>query len=118
DGDVAVGVPAHWLAADALLRGLGAPKEKLEELLSVSVQPPPARKIAVVLLRPGAGVPSEQLAVPYPTKSTMLLFIGQVPVSRVLLLTIATFPAVALIPIEATASGVGRFTVPPAPCSS
>ena len=51
-------------------RGMGAPVAKSAELLSVSVQPLPARSAAVVLLRTGAGAVSEQFADPKPMRST------------------------------------------------
>jgi hypothetical protein len=54
----AVGAP-HTLRALARLRGAGAPVLKSAPLLSVSVQPPAARRAAVVLLRVGATVPSK-----------------------------------------------------------
>jgi len=57
-------VPEHGLAGVALFRGFGAPLEKSVELLFESVQPPPARKSAVLLVRTGAVEPSEQLAPP------------------------------------------------------
>src|SRR5690242_14079088 len=56
--------PPHGARAVALLRGLAAAAAKSAELLSVSVQPPAARKTAFAVL--GAGVfapPSLQLAV-------------------------------------------------------
>jgi hypothetical protein len=65
---VEVGGEPHTLKVDDVLRGFGAPVAKSVELLSVSVQPPPARRIAFVLLGAGAGDVSEQFAVPpYPT---------------------------------------------------
>src|ERR1043165_3265417 len=54
----------------AVRRGFGLPVEKSDELLSVSVAPLFARRIAAVLLGAGAFAVSEQSAVaPYPTKS-------------------------------------------------
>jgi len=50
---------AQTLVVDALLRGLGAPAMKSALLLSVSVQPLPARRSAVVLLGAGAGPPRQ-----------------------------------------------------------
>jgi len=47
-----------------LFLGFGELVEKFEVLLSVSTHPPPALKIADVLLRVGAGLPSEQSALP------------------------------------------------------
>src|SRR3989304_5001689 len=58
-------LPPHGFSGEAVLRGAGAPALKSALLLSVSVQPPEARKTAVVLL--GAGVaplPSKKLALP------------------------------------------------------
>src|SRR5262245_12729898 len=57
------GAPHAWSVA-APLRGVGAALAKSAELLSLSVQPFAARRAAVVLERPGAGAPSEDLAVP------------------------------------------------------
>src|SRR3546814_18303993 len=57
--------PAHTFGAEALLRGFGVPDAKSAPLTLVSVQPPPLRSAAVVLLSPGAASePSEQLALP------------------------------------------------------
>src|SRR5690348_1809915 len=47
-----------------VLRGVGVPLAKFTALLSVSVQPAPARRSAVVLVSAGAGLPSKQLAPP------------------------------------------------------
>ncbi len=112
--------PAQGLKADAVLRGVGIPETKSLELTSVSVQPPSARRSAVVLLGAGAGpAPSKQLAVlPKPTKSTTLAPKGQPdPLRGVVLLTKATSPAVAPIVIEPVTSGVGNAVVPPVPCA-
>jgi hypothetical protein len=59
-----VEAPPHELVADAVLRGFGAPLAKSVELLSVSVQPLLARRLAVVFVRVAADDPSEQLAAP------------------------------------------------------
>src|SRR5207244_6958290 len=49
--------------ADAVLRGAGAPATKSDKLLSLSTQPAPTRKAAVVLLSAGAGPePSKKFA--------------------------------------------------------
>jgi hypothetical protein len=58
------GPPAQGWAAEAELCGAGAPVAKSAELTSVSVQPCPARMIALVAL--GAG------AAPEPSKSAAL----------------------------------------------
>jgi hypothetical protein len=63
--DVGVGDAEQTFKAALLLRGLGAPALKSVELLSVSVQPLVALNAAVVLLKEGATLPSEQL-VPVP----------------------------------------------------
>ena len=63
-------------------------------------------------------VPSEQFALPKPTRSTTVPPVGQAPLSSVVELTSATFPAVALIAIVPVASGAGRLVVPPVPCDS
>ena len=60
--EVTIGT-THLFVGEAVLRGFGAPAVKLAELLSVSVQPSPARRSAVVVLGAGAGLVSEQLAV-------------------------------------------------------
>src|SRR5689334_16191859 len=67
-GGVRTGAP-QTCNAEAELRGAGAAAVKSAELLSVSVQPLPARKAASVLLKVGAGLASEKLALPYPTRS-------------------------------------------------
>ncbi len=61
---VGVGVGTlHELSAVAVLRGLGVVAVKSVELLSVSVQPAPARTSAVVVEGAGATAVSKQLAV-------------------------------------------------------
>src|SRR2546425_3742793 len=106
--------PAHAFSGAEVFRGLGAPDEKSEALLLVSVQPRPARRTAVVLEGAMVGALSEQLAVgPKPTKSCTPAAKGQpVPVSAVVVFTSATLPAPAAIGIAT--SGVGRFVVSPA----
>ena len=124
DAGSAVPVPVglvsaeHAFTREAVFRGMGAPAAKSAELLSVSVQPLPARSAAVVLLRTGAGAVSEQLADPKPMRSTIAADAGQAPESAVVTLTSATLPFVALIGIVPVASGAGRLTVPPAPWAS
>src|SRR5262245_19848519 len=54
--------PPHVLAVVAEFRGETVPALKSDELLSVSVQPAPARLSDVVLLIVGAGLPSKLLA--------------------------------------------------------
>ena len=52
------------LSGEPVLRGFGLPVAKSAALLSVSVQPPRARRAAVVLLGPAVGpAPSKQFAV-------------------------------------------------------
>lgn len=51
---VEVGGAEHATIGELVLRGFGAPVAKSVELLSLSVQPPAARKSAVVLLGAGA----------------------------------------------------------------
>lgn len=119
--DVSVGVGvAQGFAVDKVLRGLGKPVVKSELLLSVSVQPFPARRSEVVLLGAGAAELSLQFVpAPYPTKSITLPEKGHpLPLSAVVEFTSATFPAVALRLILPVASGVGKFVVPPAPAAS
>src|ERR1700753_2304297 len=81
ENESAQGVIGEWL-----FRGDGAPGLKSELLWSESVQPADARIRAVVLLRAEAGLPSEALALPYPTKSTTCDPAGAAPVSKVVLL--------------------------------
>ena len=54
-GGVAVPQP-QTLKGDAVLRGLGEPTVKSAPLLSVSIQPAPLRRSAVVARRPPAAV--------------------------------------------------------------
>jgi hypothetical protein len=68
---VAVGVSVgvcgtpQGLAGDALFRGAGSADEKSAPFWSVSVQPPSARRAAVVLPSAGAAAaPSKKLALP------------------------------------------------------
>ena len=103
-----------------LLRGFGAPTAKSAPLLLVSMLPSPPRSAAVVLLSvPVGALPSKQLAaLPKPTKSTTFASaVGQAPVSAVVLRLSATLPAVPAMAMVPVASGVGRSTVPPAPCA-
>src|SRR5438270_4532838 len=74
-----VGSPPQEFAGAALLRGMGPMITKSLELLSVSTQPFPFRTAAVVLEREDVGPVSEQLAEPYPTRSTRLPPVGQGP---------------------------------------
>src|SRR5262245_5021100 len=64
-GQLAIGL-AQGKSAAALLRGVGAPFAKSAALLSLSAQPPPARRAAVVLVRLGdvGPAPSKAEAVP------------------------------------------------------
>src|SRR5262249_14419637 len=102
------------------LCGSGAPAVKSAELLSVSTVPPPARRSAVELDRPGAAAVSKSLAVPYPTKSCTAALDEQVAPqdSAGAWGARATLPLVALMPRPPEASGAGRATVPPAPAPS
>ena len=109
----------HGFVADAEFRGVGLPVEKSTELLSLSVQPLPARLADVVFVSTDAGDVSEQFAAPYPIKSTTVAPNGHpVPVKAVVLFTKATLPAVADMAMLPVASGVGRLVVPPAPAAS
>jgi hypothetical protein len=96
-----------------LLRGIG-PLLTLKSalLLSVSVQPLLFLIAATRFVVPPVGEVSEQLAAPYPTKSTIPFAkkAGQVPLKTVVLLTSATFPPVEPTAIDPVASGVGRRT--------
>ena len=88
------------------------PAVKSLALSSLSVQPPSARRAAVVFERPGATpLPSKQFAVPpYPMKSTIVAPVGHEAMA-IPLLTRATLPAVADMAIVPVASGVGSGTV-------
>ena len=92
-GVVQVGL--QGLKALEVFRGAGAAERKSVEFWLRSWHPFSALNIAVVLdPATDAALPSKQLAVPYPTKSTIEAPVGQlVPdVIVVLLLTSATFP--------------------------
>ena len=123
-GDVAVTAgalsPVQKCNGDAVLRGLGATTAKSDALLSESVQPISARRTAVVLLGAAVAAPSSKqfAVVPYPTRSTTAAPLGHDPLSGVATFARMTFPAVAPIAILPVASGVGRFTLPPAPGAS
>src|SRR3954451_13752927 len=93
-GGLFVGPVQLWSAV-AVLRGAAAAAAKSVLLLPASVQPLDARKIAFDVDGAGATAVSKQFAVdPYPTMS-MTLAVGQAPVSATVLLTSATFAAVA-----------------------
>ncbi|HEY0171667.1 MAG TPA: hypothetical protein VGB98_11650 [Pyrinomonadaceae bacterium] len=114
----AVGVAAQALNGEEVLRGVGAPVAKSDAFWFVSVQPPAARRTALVF--DGAGAfpePSEQLAVPKPTKSINAPPAGHEPVSAAAVLVSATLPAVAANWVVPVASAAGRSVVPPAPCA-
>jgi len=114
-----VGVAQAFVAEEVFL-GVGDAAAKSVLLLSVSVQPLPARMSAVVVLGAGAfAPPSLQFAVaPKPTKSTIDALAGQAPDKAVVVLMSATFPAVALIAIVPVTSAVGRLFTPFAPSDS
>src|SRR5687767_5090395 len=101
--------------------GLGVPVAKSTELLLLSVQPDAPLNAEVVLVNVAVGPdPSKQLVpVPYPTISWTLTPDGQtVPLVIVrLVFNNTTLPAPAAIGIVPITSGVGRLTVPPAPCA-
>ena len=111
--------PLQGLKLSLVFRGLGAPVAKSTELLSVSLQPPLTLRAAVVFVSAATAVPSAQLAVPYPTKSTTLTPNGQpLPVKAVVLFVKATLALVALMAVVPVASGAGKGVVPPAPAAS
>ena len=106
--------------------GVGVPVIKSVLLLFVSK---PLGFLWIDVLFDAAGayeVPSKQLGIvvdeePKPTKSMIWLPVGQVPLNGVVEVTNATLAAVALIPIDPIASGVGKFVnipvaVPAASC--
>ena len=96
--EVGVGVDAWQLFnGEPLLRGFGAPSAKSRALLSVSMQPPPARKSAVVLLGAGA---DPRLRSNWPSHRSQRnqrhrRQTGKVPLNGVALVTKATLPTVA-----------------------
>ena len=66
-------------------------------------------KMEVVLLGAGAAAtPWKKLAVPNPTKSTIVELEGEAPLKAVVEFTRATFPVVPLIDIAPVAFAVGR----------
>src|SRR3546814_19449393 len=102
--------PAHTFGAEALLRGFGVPDVKSAPLTLVSVQPPPLRSAAVVLLSPGAASePSEQLALPSPPQSA--LPVGPLPPRAAVCSLRAPFPLLPPLEMVPTASGLGRCWV-------
>ena len=109
--------PPQLLSGEEVLRGFTAPAVKSAALLSVSVQPPLLRMVAVVLEGAAAGPePSKQLAfVAKPTKSMIWAPLGQAPLRAVVELTRAALPPVPAMRILPMASGVGSGVVPPAP---
>ena len=111
----AVSPPPHGATVIAVFRGAGAPAKKSPLLLSVSVQPAPARDADVVLLRVAVGpAPSKQfVVVPKPTKS--MTAVGQEPDRVVVESTSATLPAPAAIGIVPATSAVGGTTPHGAP---
>src|SRR5215471_5893759 len=112
-----VGSPPHTWRGATLLRGMGPMAAKSFRLLSVSTQPLPLRRAAVVLSRVPTGVFSEQFVPdpPYPTKSAMAVLTGQAPERAVVVLTSATLPEAAPMLMVPVTSGEGRSVVPPAP---
>jgi hypothetical protein len=110
-------------AGEAEFLGAATSTAKSLALLSVSVQPPAARTTALALLLddgPVAPVPSEQMAYPQPTKSTIVAEVGHDPDSAVVAFTKATFPAAELMlttVVETSAVGRGEPTAPPASCT-
>src|SRR5437762_9295283 len=122
--------PPQLFAGDALLRGIGPAMMKSARLLFVSTQPFTLRIAAVVLARTAVGFPSKQLALPYPTRSTMLLPAGQtLPFSGAVSATRATLPLLApraipgaggLVPLRVVSitSAAGKGVVPPLPWDS
>ena len=114
---VAVGVgdgPPQVCIGDVELRGAGVAVEKSAALLSVSVQPEPARMSDNVFEPTGATAPSKQLAVPYPIKSIISAPLGHAPVRAVVPFTKAILPFTAPMLIVPIASGVGKG-IPTAP---
>src|ERR1700755_1040432 len=88
----------HRWTTLAELRGFGEPAEKSTLLSPALAHPAPPRRLAVVLVRVGAGVPREQFAAPNPTKSTTLLrLVGHDPLRAVAEFTKAILAVVALI---------------------
>ena len=113
-------VPLQSYGAVELLRGVGAPVAKSAALLSVSVQPPPPRKIVRVFEGAGAGpLPSYAFAPdPYPTKSTSDANpAGLETVNTAMLFNSATLPAAvasASVPTTSAAGNGAPFAPPDA----
>ena len=105
------------MSGELLLRGFGVPVAKSVEFSLASMHPPLLRKSEVVLLGAGACAdPSKQSAVPYPIKSITEAENGQpLSVIAVVLLTNATFAAVAERLAVPLASDAGRLAPTPPP---
>ena len=119
DGGALIGEDEQVVMGVDVLCGTGASALKSALLLFVSTQAL-VRMAAVVFDSVAVGDPSEQLAAePKPTKSCKVgSLVGHEPESAVVLLTSATFPAVALMAIVPVTSGVGSGVVPAAPAPS
>ena len=92
-------------AADLVLRGVGAATSKSLALLSVST-PTSLRWTDSVFLVFPAGLPSETVAAPHPTRSTTVPLASISRAMASLPLNVKPFPV---------ASGVGSGSVPPSP---
>jgi hypothetical protein len=114
-GVLVVGGP-QTVSVDAVVRGRGASAEKSALLLLVFAQML-VRIAAIVFDNVTVGDPSEQFATdPNPTKSCRVgSLVGHEPERGVVVLTSATFPAVALMAIVPGIVGVGSAVVPPEP---
>ena len=111
---VIAGATTHGFSGEDVLRGFGAPAPKSARLLSVSAHPELLRSKAVVLEVVGAAAPSKKLAVPHPTRSTIIASCAGVhgvdpplQASPMAELTRITFPAVADMAVVPLASGDG-----------
>ena len=74
---VGLGFEPHGVNGETNVRGFGSKRAKSLKLLSESVQPPLIRVNDLFDGGTGAGVPSEHVVAPYPTRSATALADGQ-----------------------------------------
>src|SRR5262249_44863603 len=98
-----------------LWRGVGPKTKKTLAVIAVLKQPFPRPTTGIGLLSPAVAAVSKQLAVPYPTRSTMRPPTGHASANAAVSVTSATFPSEALRLVVPVASGGGKLVVPPAP---
>ena len=107
-------VATHGEIVVLLFLGFGAPVLNSVLLVLASTQTF-VLEIELILLGAGAAAtPWKKLAVPNPTKSTIVELEGVAPLKAVVRFTRATFPVVPLIDIAPVAFAVGRaIPIPP-----